>query len=29
LSMSRKDYTLTRALTEVRLLLLRDTSEIG
>jgi hypothetical protein len=29
LSMSRKDYTLTRALTEVRLLLLRETSEIG
>ena len=29
LSMSRKDYTLTRALTEARLMLLRDTSEIG
>jgi hypothetical protein len=29
LSISRKDYKLTRALTEVRLLLLRDTNEIG
>jgi hypothetical protein len=29
LSISRKDYKLTRALTEARLLLLRDTNEIG
>jgi hypothetical protein len=29
LSMSREDYRLTRALTEARLLLLRDTNEIA
>jgi hypothetical protein len=29
LSTSRKDYKLTRTLTEARLLLLRDTNEIG
>ena len=29
LSISRKDYTLIRALTEARLMLLRDTNVIG
>ena len=29
LSISRKDYKLTRALTEARLMLLRDTNVIG